>query len=202
MDPRRIAPGLSLLIAVACGHSAPVPVEPGERPSEPRESAPASPAPAARTGEPAFQAQPGWVQETPSLPMRIAQYALPAAGGDAEDAELTVFGGMGIGGSVEDNLARWAGQFQAPDGGPSKDVIRSAPRKVGELTIHRLEVGGSYVTGAMPGGPPPRNEPDWRMLGAVIETREGPYFVKCVGPEATVRRWTESFDAFLATFDS
>jgi hypothetical protein len=35
------------------------------------------------------------------------------------------------------------------------------------------------------------------MLAAVVETPEGSYYVKLLGPERTVARWHESFLAFL-----
>ena len=41
------------------------------------------------------------------------------------------------------------------------------------------------------------NKPNWRMLAAVVETPRGPYYVKLVGPDATVQRWKESYQAFL-----
>src|SRR2546425_12447472 len=43
---------------------------------------------------------------------RAAQYRIPRAAGDAEAGELVLFFfGRGKGGSAEDNLARWYGQF-------------------------------------------------------------------------------------------
>ena len=41
-----------------------------------------------------------WLQETVSSPMRLAQFALPRAEGDVEDAELVVFYFGGSGGTV------------------------------------------------------------------------------------------------------
>jgi hypothetical protein len=49
----------------------------------------------------------------------------------------------------------------------------------------------------MPGSGDRQNKPGWRLLGAVVESPHGPYYVKLVGPDATVRSWKESFRAFL-----
>ena len=46
--------------------------------------------------------------------MRLAQIAIPAVAGDREDGLVTI---MAAGGSLEENVARWVGQFEAPGGG-------------------------------------------------------------------------------------
>src|SRR6187549_732359 len=83
-----------------------------------RSSAPsgAPAAAAAATPSLAFVAQPGWVSETPATSSRKAQYRLPHASGDSEDAALVVYYFGGQGGSVQANLERWAAQFEQPDG--------------------------------------------------------------------------------------
>src|SRR5687768_11566515 len=59
----------------------------------------------------------GWKRQDPSNKLRMAQYVIPKADGDKEDAELVVFFfGKGGGGSNEDNVKRWKGQFLAPEG--------------------------------------------------------------------------------------
>ena len=40
-------------------------------------------------------------------------------------------------------------------------------------------------------------EADFRLLAAVVETPAGPYFFKLTGPDPTVRRWTDSFEAAI-----
>ena len=57
-----------------------------------------------------------------SKPMRKATYGIPAAPG-AEAGECGVFFfGKGQGGSVDDNLSRWAGQFENA-GTPKKSRV-------------------------------------------------------------------------------
>ena len=187
---------LAVLATLSCRESGPVPVPAGN----PAGGGPATaPAPAdvpARSGKLFFEAQPGWTEEKPASTMRVAQYSLPRAEGDSEDGELAVF--ANIGGAPEDNLARWASQFEQPDGRPSSAVaVTPAPEKRGELVIHKIEVTGTFVAETMPGSGVRRNEPNWRLLGAVVESPYGPYFFKLVGPDATLRHWKDSFEAFL-----
>ena len=54
-----------------------------------------------------FTAPDTWKKVATSSSMRVAQYALPRAAGDTQDAELVVYYFGGSGGTVEANLARW-----------------------------------------------------------------------------------------------
>ena len=150
-----------------------------------------------------FEAQPGWIEQTPSSSMRVAQFSLPGEAGVAGDASCVVyhFGGVGAGG-VAANLERWIGQFEQPDGRDSHDVAVQETATHGALTITRLELGGTYVAEMRPGSGELRREEGWRMLAAVIMSRCGPYYAKLVGPDATVRRWKASFGDFLASMRS
>ena len=72
-----------------------------------------------------FTAQEGWKQETEQRPMRVVTYVLPKVEGDDEDATVVVYHFPGSGGSVEDNLKRWYGQWSQPDGKNSADVAET-----------------------------------------------------------------------------
>ena len=64
----------------------------------------------------------GWKPVTTASAMRVAQFALPRAAGDAQDGELVVYYFGGSGGTVDANIERWLGQMQQPDGKPSSAV--------------------------------------------------------------------------------
>jgi hypothetical protein len=181
---------IGALALAGCGEAAPVPVESGSVAAPPASGR--MPSQGVRAGDLQFSAQPGWVEEPPSHTLRLAQYRLPQVEGDRAAAELVVT--AKIGGSPADNLARWVSFFElAPGTQPSTTV-----EKRGELTLHRVDVAGTYVAETTPGSGVRLNEADWRMLGAVVESPYGPYYFKLVGPAATVEHWKESFDAFLA----
>jgi hypothetical protein len=156
----------------------------------------AAPSPAAAAGSAAVPA--GWVVETPSSSMRVAQFRLPGAGGSG-DAELAVFSFPGGGGTAAANLERWIGQFEQPGGGPSAAVAEQSREELDGVTLHRLELGGTYVAETTPGSGVRLEEPGWRLIGAVVEGPGGTRFVKCVGPADTVARWRESVDAYIRT---
>jgi hypothetical protein len=145
-----------------------------------------------------FDAPAGWVSKTPSSSMRVAEFALPHVPADTEDATVTVFFfGSNMGGNVQTNLDRWIGQVAQPDGSSSKDRATSASFTANGLTITTLDVGGTYVAEVTPGSAERFNKPGFRQIAAVIETPGGPYFVKLLGPQATVAKWAESYTGFL-----
>lgn len=153
--------------------------------------------PAAAAGL-AFDMPRGWVPSMPSSSMRVAEFALPAAPDDAEDASLVVYFFPGGGGSVDANMDRWIGQMAQPDGSSSKATAKtSTMTSAAGLKLSLVDVSGTYVAEVTPGSAERFNKPGFRLRAAVVETPDGPYYVKLVGPQATVARWDESYLAFL-----
>ena len=77
---------------------------------------------AAQKSELKFRVPAGWVEEERTSSMRVAQYKLPKAPGDTEDASLVLYYfGPGQGGSTTANIERWVGQMKQPDGSAAKD---------------------------------------------------------------------------------
>ena len=136
----------------------------------------------------------GWLVETPSSSMRTAQYRLPSAAGDGS---LAVFRfGPGRGGGVEDNMERWLGQFQQPDGRDSRDVARFWKEEVDGVSAHLVDVSGTFSVGAMSGG---SGEPqaNYTMLGAILEAPNGLFVFKLTGPDDSIREWRDSFSLYI-----
>src|SRR6185436_3558301 len=77
----------------------------------------------AQKSELKFTVPTGWVEEPRSSSMRVAQYKLPKAAADTEDASLVVYYfGQGQGGSTAANVERWVGQLKQTDGNAAKDA--------------------------------------------------------------------------------
>jgi len=180
---------LALVLSVACS-TPPTVVSKNAQPSSAQSS----------QGELRFKTPDGWVSETPSSSMRVAQYRLPAAEGDNEAASLVVYYfGPGQGGSVEANLDRWTSQIQQADGSSSKSKARTETMSVNGMKTTLLDVSGTYAGGGMGGDSSGPNKPNFRMRAGVVETPKGAYFVKLVGPEKTVGKWNDSFIAFVSS---
>ena len=144
-----------------------------------------------------FDAPPEWLVQAPSSTMRVAEFLLPRLEGDVEDGELVVFYFGGGGGTVEANLERWTNQMLQPDGTPSAEVATTTSFLVGDLPVTLLDVPGTFAAEVRPGSRMHYYKPDFRLLAAVVETPAGPYFFKLTGPDRTVRRWADSFEAAI-----
>lgn len=153
-------------------------------------------------GELRYRVPDGWVTEHPSSSTRAAQYTLPKAAGDPEDAPLVLYYfGQTQGGSIEANVDRWINQMQQPDGHPSKERARIETITVNGLKVTTVNVGGTYVAQMSPGSDEPRHDTNYRLRAAVVETPKGNYYAKLVGPEKTISRWGQSFMDWLKSFE-
>ncbi len=147
-----------------------------------------------------FDAPPQWTSQPPSSSMRTAQFVLPKAEGDPEDATAVVFFfGQGQGGGVEVNLDRWASQMVQADGKPAtRQQARTATFTTGTLKVSTLDLTGAYAGGMGSGqrAAPGRS----RMKAAVVETPGGNYFVRVLGPAKTITKWDAAIDRFFKSF--
>jgi hypothetical protein len=146
-----------------------------------------------------FSAPAGWKASGPSSSMRVAQFVLPRAAGDAADADLVVYYFGGSGGTVDANIERWLSQMQQPDGKPSSAVAKRDARTINGLKVTLVDVGGTYVAEMTPGSSQRHNSPNFRLRAAVIETPGGPYFIKLTGPSRTIAAAEKSFEQFLGS---
>lgn len=149
-----------------------------------------------------FKVPAGWVEEERTSSMRVAQYRLPKAEGDTEDASLVLYYfGQGQGGSTAANMERWVGQFKQEDSSVSKAKAKEESFDANGLKVATVDISGTYVAETAPGSGTLHNKPGYRMRAAVVETPKGSYFVKLVGPEKTVTHWNDSFMSYLRSFE-
>lgn len=154
------------------------------------------------SGELRFKAPDAWVTEKSSSSMRVAQYKLPKAEGDQEDASLVLYYfGATQGGTAQANIDRWIAQMQQPDGSSSKDKAKTGNLTVNGLKISTVDVTGTYTAEMAPGSGSFHNDSNYRLRAAVVETPKGNYFVKLAGPANTVARWDQQYDDYLKSFE-
>jgi hypothetical protein len=126
---------------------------------------------------------------------RIVQYefAAPVAKDDKIPGRVTI---MGAGGSIDDNLNRWMGQFVQTDGKTTKQHTKVTKKELTVGVLHVVDITGTFMDRA--GGPftraPTVKREGYRMLGAIIVTpKSGQYFVKLYGPKATIESHAAGF---------
>src|SRR6202008_1852708 len=155
---------------------------------------------ASQKSELKFTVPTGWIEEPRSSSMRVAQYKLPKAAGDAEDASLVLYYfGQGQGGSTAANVEHWVGQMKQTDGSAAKDAKEERFETNG-LKVTTVDVSGTYVAETAPGSGTFLNKPGYRLRAAIVETPNGSYYVKLVGPEKTIAQWNDSFLGYLKSF--
>jgi hypothetical protein len=153
---------------------------------------------AAATG-PKYDVPAGWQSQPPKSSMRKAEFILPRAEGDSEDGQLIMYYfGTGGAGAVDANIARWKGMFTTAEGGAvPEDQVKVSSTEANGLKATLLDVTGRY-TDAMSGRAQASTE-DFRMLAAILDTPEGPYFFKAVGPLQTMAGQKKAFGDFIAS---
>lgn len=185
---------LTVIVAAALSASCNRPREPDS--TDQPAPAPSSPSSMARKeasppADVAYEAPPAWTKvESPSR-MRKATYRVPRAPGDSDDGELSV---TQAGGSIDQNLQRWAGQF-----GHTLEDVKRDHRTASGLPVTVVQIVGPYTGMAMPGASAPGTKPGYALLGAIVETAP-PTFFKLTGPEKTVMAAQPDFEKLVASF--
>jgi hypothetical protein len=140
-----------------------------------------------------------WTRVPAASDVRAAQWRIPGSGGDGE--LVLFYFGKGKGGSAPENLERWYAQMTEPDGRASRDAGVVTIRTVNGLRVTFLDLPGTYHP--MPaGGGGAEARPGFRVLAAVVEGADGPWFFRAVGPDATIGAARSGFEALLASVEA
>jgi hypothetical protein len=161
----------------------------------------ANPHPATDTANGLTWDVPGSFEKVPpASSMRVAQYRIPSGQNGVKDGELAVFFfGAGTGGATQANLERWASQFQQAEQGDPMKNAKTNTFNDRDLKVTTIELDGRYVSSTMGGGPS-YDEPNWRLLGAVVEGTGGPWFFKAVGPKDVLEKHRGDIMKFYKSF--
>jgi hypothetical protein len=145
-----------------------------------------------------YTAPDAWTAEQPASSMRVAEFTLPRAAGDTDDAQLVIYYFGGQGGSVDANIHRWLAQIETPSGAAAK-TAKTETRTVNGLAVSLVDASGTYVAEMSPGSREHHNQPHFRLRAGVVQTPKGPYFIKLTGPQKTVAKWEAAFDQFVSS---
>lgn len=144
----------------------------------------------------AFTVSEDWKNVKPETTMRVAEYELPGSAGPAQMAVF--YFGRNQGGSIEDNIRRWAGQF-TPDSNTTQTGAQVARIEKDNLRLAMVKTDGTYDPGSMgPMGPASTGpKPNYALFGLVVEGGpEGSLFIKVTGPKETLAEQNEALETF------
>ena len=130
-----------------------------------------------------------WNVVKPSSSMRLMEFQI---GGNNSEASMAVF--KNIGGTIDDNLERWAGQFgyQLLD-----ENVRLTKETISGIDFHIISILGTYTNtmAFSPNAAKPKN--NYRLLGAIASTSDGLYYFKLTGPNDIINNEIEEFSYFI-----
>jgi hypothetical protein len=132
--------------------------------------------------------------------MRVMQFTIPKEKGDEHDGEFIVFFfGKGGGGGVDANITRWKGMITPPAGKKIDDIAKIDKAKIGEIPVTILDMQGEYTHKTRPFDPNDAGEKreNYRMIGIIIESPNGPFFVRVTGPAKTIEANKKAIDSWI-----
>ncbi|MEO1496589.1 MAG: hypothetical protein AAFV43_05505 [Planctomycetota bacterium] len=135
-----------------------------------------------------------WEKVEPRSMMLEGEFAVAAPEGvDAAPARLTM---MAAGGSIDQNLQRWVGQFRGTEGGADMSAADIKTSGAGETEVTTIDVAGTYMDGPPRGPKEPKD--GYRLLGAIVPLSDGrAYFFKLVGPQSTIDAAADGFQSMI-----
>ena len=125
----------------------------------------------------------GWTPQVPSSPMRLAQFTAGSREGSA-DAAVFHFGLAG-GGTVQENIDRWASQFLTDAGKPATPKMEKG--KASGMPVTWVALDGRYARGVGT-GPQGQGAANQSLRVAVLETPAGNLFFQLWGDRPAVAR--------------
>ena len=188
-NPLRRAPALVLtLLLLGCGADTPAEGGVGAQAPEAVELSEPISASGLTIALPA-----AWNRLESSSRMRMLEAEIPGSGGPGEISAY--YFGPGGGGGLAANIERWKSQVVLKPGAPEPTT---QSRESGGVRRTWVELEGTVKASTI-GSFPTTDLHDGALFGAIIEAPGGPWYLRAVGPGATMR---EQRQAFLAMLDS
>ncbi|MFO0850232.1 MAG: hypothetical protein U0871_16995 [Gemmataceae bacterium] len=137
----------------------------------------------------------GWkVKPLPGGSMRLMQFTVPKAAGDAVDAEVAVFA-LSASGTAEQNLKRQLDKFLDDN---RKEV--RATTKFGAIDATYQDVTGTFKKKPFQAAEKFTPVPDYRQLYVLFEKDGKQYYLWLLGPAKTVDKHKKGFEDWLKSF--
>jgi len=153
----------------------------------------------------AFAVPATWSESASPSAMRALQFAIPGpADNPGATGEFVVFYfGPGGGGTVDDNLRRWAGQITRADGSSTYDKADIERTTIGSFSLASIYAEGTYAPTAMgPMAPAPVARDGFALMGIIVEGgAEGPLYLRFTGPIETVKAQRDHIGVLLRSLE-
>jgi hypothetical protein len=136
----------------------------------------------------------GWTPRPASSSMRLAEFVTPGPDSLSRAEVVVYFFGVGQGGTVASNIARWKAQFSTTDGSPVPEIVTRD--STGAFPVTYAEFRGTYARG-IGAGSPETARTGQTLVAAVAETPRGTMFIQLFGPSERVAAQRDAFVRFV-----
>lgn len=150
------------------------------------------------TVELSYEAPKSWLQEESISTMRKAQFKIPGKD-DYSSGEMAVFHFPQMNVDPQSNLDRWIRQFKVDEGKDINDLIERQDFDIKDMKVNYIKLDGTYKKAANPFLPNAEivEYEDYTLLAAIVNTVNGPWFFKAVGPSVTMEKAKPEFEAMI-----
>ena len=133
-------------------------------------------------GQLKFSAPGAWKKIQPKFDFYHAEFNIPKADGDEKEGRITF---SQVGGSIDQNLDRWEGQFVDIDTA-NEEHVKKEKATISGLNVQMIRIAGTFQDGAGPFAPKTKRA-DYVLIGAAIEMEKGAnVYIKSYGPKKTM----------------
>lgn len=140
-----------------------------------------------------------WKKEKPRSRIIEHEFSVPAAEGDELPGRMTI---MAAGGSVDDNIKRWYGQFKQADGSSTADAAKTEKKEIAGIEVHIVDISGTFMDRPSPMAEGVERE-NYRMLGAIlVGDKIGQQFIKFYAPAKTVEENEKAFSEMIESLQA
>ena len=144
-----------------------------------------------------FTAPGSWKKIKPKFDFYHAEFQIPKAEGDEKNGRITF---SQVGGTIDQNLQRWVGQFKLPSDA-KEDAVKKMTKVVDGKKVQIIHIAGTFLDGG-PMGPKTERD-DYVLMGAAIETESGGnVYIKAYGPKKTMESNHKDLKALLDNMKS
>ncbi len=129
-----------------------------------------------------------WKAEKPANRLRSHQFKLPSPEKDFADAELIILPESNP--NPDKVFPAWKKSFDPPDGKTIDEVSKTDKRTVGKVTIHTLDVSGTWNYRERPQDPRSKLEvkPEYRAIWMIVVIGDDAWHVRFSGPQKVVEK--------------
>jgi hypothetical protein len=139
----------------------------------------------------------GWKSEKPANLLRSFQFKLASANPDHADAEVIVFPKAAT--DVTKNFDKWKAGFTPPDGKKPEDVTKVGQFEVSGVTVHTLDVSGTWKYRERPNDPKSKEEvrPEFRAIWYMVVTKDETTHIRLSGHQSVIEKHLPDFEKWV-----